>query len=173
VTAPNLSTIADAKRMIDDLIDRGGFVEYNKKQYAVVMDWYLHGEPDVARVQRACNCTRDQLRDPELAEAFAGFVVAYSPVQGGMTLIDPTGDLPLDHGLHVCLGDVRAQQQSKTQNQRRLPTWKQMGAQAMSQHEPDIARVCWQIEGEISSTGFASNTSVAEFMKLCRLRGFE
>src|SRR5437870_1873477 len=83
----SVALVLKAKDVIDFLIGRDGFWEGPKAAFAHQMGWFKRdGSPDRHLVEEICNLTRDQEREPPyVREQLAGFVVAYSPNQGGMT----------------------------------------------------------------------------------------
>lgn len=167
-----------AQEAIEFLMDRGGFFPYSKNQFALVMGerfgraWLMMDDgPDRRLVEDVCNLTRDQFQDPMVELVLGGYVVSYSPSQGGMTLVDPTGEQPLDHLVHMLTGDLQRDQAIRTQLRRRLPTWKTAGANAAKNDDNELARLCWQIESEIDGTGHVSETLQAQWFQMMRVRG--
>jgi hypothetical protein len=172
----SVRTLLDAEKARDFLIDRGGFWAGTKAQFAFAMDWVTReNDPDRRRVEEVCNLTRDQEHlAPHVQETIGGFVIAYSPSQGGMVLIDPAGDdMPVEHYMHILAGDIARQQQHKTENRRRLPTWKKAGQAAANSGDHELARLCWQAEHEIDKTGFTSDTLHSDYFKVLIARGFK
>jgi hypothetical protein len=176
----NHHTLFFAQKAIECLIDHGGFVADSKAQFALRMGWTTRGtggvdEPDRRMVENICNLTRDTAYDPTewpaAAEALAGYVIAYSPSIGGMTLIDPKGDLTLDHLTHILLGDLQKQKATKTINKRRLPSWKAAGDNAAAGGDLDMARLFWQAENEIKQTGFVSDQVIGQIFSTADSRG--
>jgi hypothetical protein len=172
--AAQLNTCHFAMQAIEKLMDSGGFISDTKAQFALRMGWTIPNggkdEPDRRRVENICNLTRDQHEWPEIADMLGGYVIAYAPNQGGMSLIDPTGDMPLDHLTHILLGDLQKQQGIKTINRRRLPTWKTAGESAAAQGDNEMARLFWQAEGEINKAGFVSDSVIGDIFKAARVR---
>lgn len=154
-------------------MSRGGFYEGSKNNFAFVMEWVDRaGKADRARVEGMCNLTRDQDQWDWVKSSLSGFRVSYAPSQGGMTLIDPEGELPLDHMYHVLAGDLQRQQSARTTNLRRIPTWKEVGQRAAAAGDMDLARLWWQGENEIETTGFVSGTVSGKIMQALAARGF-
>jgi hypothetical protein len=176
LTAPkalNLTVLQKAIDAIEYLMQHGGFTDCTKAQFALKMGWVLrlrNDEPDRRLVEDVCNLTRDQDQYPVAAETLGGYVISYAPSRGGMLLIDPTGEQPLHHQLHMLTGDLQKQQMIKTMNRRRLPTWKAAGEAASNTDDRELARLLWQAENEISSTGFVSDSLIAQFFQAMRTR---
>lgn len=173
--SPSLSKLGDALLAIDYLMAQGGFVECSKAEFAWTMGWTLgtgrDEKPDRRRVEDVCNLTRDQELFPEYGAALGGFVIAYAPSQGGMSLVDPTGEIPLHHLVHILLGDMQKQQAAKTINRRRQPTWRTAGDSATVNGDVELARLFYQAENEIATTGFVSDSVVGSCFKVARSRG--
>jgi hypothetical protein len=168
--------VLKARDAIDFLIDRDGFWEGPKADFAKEMGWLKrNGYPDRHLVEEVCNLTRDQERKPKyVRDQLAGFVVAYSPSQGGMTLIDPeSGEMPLQHYVHILVGDMQRQRQHMTENRRRLPTWKTAGKVAANGNDQELARLCWQAENEIDKSGFVDESTISDMFKVFRSRGLD
>lgn len=175
--APNLTLLADAQDAIDYFIDHNHFYPGSKEQFALRMGWTTgqgRGEkPDRRRVERVCNLTRDQEDFPEYESTLCGFVIAYSPSQGGMCLIDPTGDHFSDvEFLHVLVGDAQRQQAAKTVARRRIPMWKTVGDGFAALGELELARLFWQGEREISAEGFVSDSLTNDLFQTLRAHGY-
>jgi hypothetical protein len=170
----SMALVLKAKDTIDFLMARDGFWEGSKAAFAEEMGWFRRdGAPDREMVEAVCNLTRDQDQQPQYAQdQLAGFIVAYSPSQGGMTLLDPeSGEMPLQHYVHILAGDMQRQRQHMTENRRRLPTWKTAGRIAANGKDQDLARLCWQAENEIDRSGFVDDHTVSEMFKVFRTRG--
>lgn len=169
-----LTTCHFAIQAVERLMESGGFLPDTKAQFALRMGWVLprdgKDEPDRRRVENICNLTRDQHEWPEIADQLGGYVIAYSPNQGGMLLVDPTGEQPLDHLTQMLMGDLQKQQGIKTINRRRLPTWKTAGDAASALGDNEMARLFWQAEGEINKTGFVSDSVIGDIFKAARVR---
>lgn len=169
-----LQTVLDAERAIHFLIDRGNFWSGTKEQFAFAMEWVkADGSADRRRVENVCNLTRDQddLSD-WIGKTLGGFLIAYAPSDGGMTLVDPSAsEMPLDHFVHVLAGDVQRQKQHKTENRRRIPTWTKAGQAAMNGGDAELARLCWQAENEVNSAGFVSDTTAGQLFSCFVSRG--
>ena len=167
----NLSIYQRAEEALEYLIECSGHTELSKREFAGVMaarhgrPWLLkNGNPNRALVEQVMNATRDQDVDPLAREMFGGLVVAYAPNTGGLTLVDPNGEMALPHQLHMLAGDVSIQQKAKTTLRRRLPTWKAAAFAAMSAGDFDLGRLLSQIENEIDTNGVASDTLIARYL---------
>jgi hypothetical protein len=124
-------------------------------------------------VEEVCTLTRDQADDPELRGMFGGYVICYAHNQGGLYLSDLDGDLPPEYMHHKIWGDLQRQQQTRTENQRRLSMWQASGVQAANHGEQGLARLFWQGEHDIRTTGFVSGTVLGDLMKAFASRGIE
>lgn len=173
--SPRFQTLVDAKEAISFLMDNGAYWSGTKKQFAFALDWRMPNgkDADVRKVQDVCTLTRDQGELPEwMQEELAGYIIAYAPSQGGMVLIDPaSSDMPLHHYVHILYGDLARQQQHKTENRRRLPTWEAAAKIAFQSGDQDLARLCAQAEDQINRTGFVIDSTVQEFFKVVTSRG--
>lgn len=175
--APNLHLLGKALKAVDYLIDHDLFVEGNKKQFALKMGWVKEGgkngvdQPNERLVEDVCNLTRDQHLFPEYREALSGMVIAYRPNQGGFVLVDPDGATDSRMLIHVLLGDMQRQQSIKTMNSRRIPTWRAVGDSFSKNDDLEMARLMWQAENEIQSSGFVSGTLVGQIYKTAGARG--
>ena len=140
------------------------------------MNWYQPDgkSADVRRVQDVCKHTRDQENLPGwMQDELAGMVIAYAPIKGGMTLIDPSdgSNLDLHHYVHLLAGDLTRQQQHRTENRgvwrcgRRLPPLFSAGYQR-------LAKLSAQAEDQIKQNGEVSESTTEEFMKELALLGF-
>jgi hypothetical protein len=149
---------------------KGEFCEALAKRYGNV--WRkIDGSLNKALLNDVMNLTRDQALDPTAAALLAGFVVAYSPNVGGITLLDPTGEMPLPHLLHMLSGDMQRQQAEKTVMRRRVPSWGAAAKSALAGGDHDLGLLLGQMQNEIASSGFVSDSLVAEYIKALRKRG--
>lgn len=173
-------TLYFAQKAIDALMEHGGFIADSKAQFALRMGWVKPGvggvdEPDRRLVEDVCNLTRDLAHDPqawpEAADLLAGYVIAYAPNSGGMTLIDPDGDQPLHHLTHILLGDLQKQQQIKTINRRRLPSWSAAAQNAFNAGDFDLARLFSQSEDQIKRIGFVEDQTINAIFQVADSRG--
>ncbi len=174
IPRPSDGRIKDALDAIDYLMDRGGFSDLTKEQMAVALDWYDQFErtkPNRRRVEQVCNLTRDQHNWEYVSEILGGMVVAYSPSDGGMTLIQPDGERPLTHMLHVLRGDLHKAQSCMTMNRRREATWYACGCKCVAQGDADLAKLFFQAQGEIHANGFVSETTSRDLFVGLRTRG--
>lgn len=173
---PSDGLVRAAQKAIEYLIDHDGFVECTKQQFGLIMGWHFRdGNRDKGNeryVQDVCNVTRDQDKWPEVAEALGGYVVSYAPNKGGLSLVDPTGELPLEHLVHILVGDIQKQQGIKTTNRRRLPTWKALGSSAFNAGDQELSRLAFQAEQDIDSTGFVGESLVVALHKVVASRGY-
>lgn len=173
-----LNLYTRAQEVVEYLMEHNGYTTMSKRELAEEMadrfgrPWRNRaGDPDRKLLSDICALTKDQDRNPTASALFCGMVVDYSPTLGGMVLIDPTGAMALPHQLHMLAGDVQAQQRTKTMNRRRLQVWKAVALAGFSSGDFDLGRVCSQIENEINTTGFVSDTLVVEYLALIRDRG--
>lgn len=179
MSANKVALYERAREAIDYLMGENGHTTLTKSDFAVVMATrhgrvWLKGDGTGNRrlVEDVCNLTRDQADDEYASAICCGFVVSYAPNLGGMTLLDPSGEMALDHMLHMLSGDIQVQQKAKTTNRRRVSYWNAAGHQAFNSDEHELGRVAFQIEREIDATGMASDSLVAEFLRLISDRGF-
>lgn len=163
---------------IEMLMEHDGHTTLTKYEFCEVLAhrygnvWRkMDKTPNRRLVEDVCNLTRDQALDPVAAELFAGYVVAYAPNLGGMTLLDPNGEMRLDHLLHLLHGDMQRQQAEKTVIRRRIPSWEAASRSAIKSGDIDLGLLLSQMQNEISSNGFVSDSLVAEFLKLVHQRG--
>ncbi len=162
-----------AQEAIDFLMECDGRTQLSKQDFAVVMSqrhgraWLKsNGDGDRQLVSDICNLTRDQGIDLVAERKFQGYVIAYSPSIGGMVLFDPSGELSFESMLFMLAGDMQRQSATATINRRRVSYWNAAGHQAINAGEADLGRLCFQIEREIESTGFAADSLVADFLSL-------
>ena len=162
-----------AVKAVEFLIERGGFYEGNKNDFALEMGWTTRDDkPNRKVVEDICTLTREQSRNPGLAELLGGFVVSYAPSRGGLTLWDPLSqDEPLEHFIHLFIGDMQRQKQHETENRRRMPSWRLAGDIATRSGDAELSRLLHQAEGEIDSTGFVSDHTQGSLMKTFASRG--
>jgi hypothetical protein len=169
------STYADASRAVEVLIDNGNFLPDTKEQFALRMEWLRPRGVgaidfgDARRVDNVCTLLRDLAAED--SAVFGGMTIAYSSNIGGMNLIDPDSP-PTPLGLsHVLAGDLQRQQVIKTTNRRRIPTWRQCGQAWASVGDHDMARLFWNGENEIKSTGFVTELTHVEICRALQARG--
>jgi len=178
-TGPDrLALYQRAQEAIEFLIECNGHTTLTKDAFATTMasrygrKWLrMDGRGNRRMVEEVMNLTRDQDIDQVAASLLGGFVVAYAPNLGGMTLIDPTGEVTLDHQLHMLSGDLQRQQATKTINRRRIAYWKAAGECAMRAGDFKLGRLLSQVENEVNATGFVSDNLVAEYMAALGARG--
>jgi len=168
----SLDMLNRAQDAIAYLMENGNFAAVTKSQFALVLGWVKpgtngHDLPHTRWVDEACNATRD------MPEFFAGFVIAYSSIQGGMVLVDPDGELSIHGMLKLISGDMHKQHMCQTVNRRRLPTWNSLGRQLSGQGDVDGSRLAFQAENEIDQNGFVSQSTWGNFVKHARARGLE
>jgi hypothetical protein len=173
-------TLLFAQKAIDVLMDHGGYVSDTKAQFALRMGWVKAGvgridEPDRQLVEDVCTLTRELAASPDswpaAADLLAGYVIAYSPNAGGMTLIDPTGDDPLHHLTHILLGDLQKQKGMKTTNRRRLPMWEAAADNALANGDTELGRLLDRAAQEIKKTGFVEDQTVNGIYSVADSRG--
>lgn len=169
-----------AQEAIEYLMECQGHTLLNKRAFAEEMadrygrGWITSGgNADKRLVEDVCNLTRDQDQDPTAQGLFGGYVISYAPNSGGMVLIDPSGEMALNHQLHFLAGDVQMQQKSKTVMRRRISNFRAAGRSAMSGGDYDLVRILSQAENEIDRSGFISDTLVVELLKAFADRGIE
>jgi len=163
-----------AEEVIGYLFENNCATDLSKNEFAIALaaryghrTWLLgDGTGNGKLVTEVCALTRDQALDPSAADICAGFQVTYSPNLGGMVLVDPTGEMSIEASLHILKGDLQRQQVTKTVNRRRVSNWNAVGHQALSSGLPDLARIAFQIEREIDSSGVCSDSLVDEFERL-------
>lgn len=162
-----------AAKAVEFIIERGGFYPGNKNDFAIEMGWTTRdGKPNRKVVEDVCTLTREQQNNPSVAELLGGFVISYAPSRGGMTLWDPLSeDEPLDHYVHLFVGDLQRQKQHETENRRRVPAWRTAGDICARGGDKELGRLCYQAEGEINSTGFVSDHTMGQLMKTFAARG--
>lgn len=171
-----VSLLPFAQAAVQELISCNSFFNGTKNEFALRMGWVKPNgaidEPDRRRVEDVCNLTRDQDDLPSfVAEALGGFVITYAPNQGGMLLIDPSGDMPFQHLAHMLFGDLQKQQNIKTINRRRQPDWKKAGNAAMNSGDGEMAQLFWVAADQIDRTGFVSDSTLANIFKTAHVRG--
>lgn len=170
---PKLEVYDRAEEAINYLISQNCFTNLSKREFATVLAviygrrWLMgDGTGNARLVSDICNLTRDQADDPYAAEKFGGLVVTYAPNLGGMALFDPSGKMDFTANIHMLKGDLARQQHAKTTNRRRVVNWNTVGHQALSNGLSDLARIAFQIEREIDSSGVCSDSLVDEFRRL-------
>ncbi|MGH8872583.1 MAG: hypothetical protein ACRDWS_11460 [Acidimicrobiia bacterium] len=122
-------------------------------------------KPDRLRVERACNLTRDQDTFPEeygIQDTLGGYVVAYAPNTGGMTLLGEGVDIDGRMYVHVLTGDLQKQQAMKTMNRRRLPMWRKVGEAFAANGDIEMSRLFFQAEDQIEREGAVDDPTVAK-----------
>jgi hypothetical protein len=160
-----------AQAAIEFLIGQNEFWPGTKNDFAAAMEWLTRdGKPDRHLVEEVCSLTRDQ-ESLGLTEFFGGFVISYAPSRGGMVLWTDE-EAPLDHYVHMFAGDMQRERQHRTENRRRLPYWHKAGDVASNMGDTEVARLCYQAENEINSTGFVSEHIGAQLMRVLASRGF-
>lgn len=169
-----------ATEAIEFLMENDGYSPLTKAEFAGALAgrfgrvWLrADGTPNRRLVEDVANLTRDQHGDIEAEIACAGYIVSYSPVKGGMTLVGLDGNMDLPHLLKMQAGDVLRQQNAKTINRRRVAIWKEASRAAHRAGDFDLAACLSQIENEIDTTGFVSDSKSNEFLQLLRVRGIE
>jgi len=161
-----------ALELIEFLMDRDGFYEGTASGLATEIGWVdaFTRKPDRRLVNDCCTLTKEQEHNPELRAVLCGCVVAYRPNKGGFVLIDPTGDSQVRQWLALFKGDMQRQQQHRTENRRRVPTWQALGDQMANNGDLEFATLCWQIKAEIEKTGDYSDGLISRFWQLVRTR---
>lgn len=175
--SPRFGTHQAAVKAIEFLIQQESFYPGTKRQFAFAMNWYQPDgkSADVRRVQDVCKHTRDQENLPGwMQDELAGMVIAYAPIKGGMTLIDPSdgSNLDLHHYVHLLAGDLTRQQQHRTENRGRLAMWSALTTAAFSAGYQRLAKLSAQAEDQIKQNGEVSESTTEEFMKELALLGF-
>lgn len=172
---PRHQALLDAKQAIGFLIDRGNYWEGTKQQFAFALDWRMPNgkDADVRRVQTMCTLTRDQSDlDPWMQEQLAGMIIAYSPTDGGMVLIDPDSpEMPLRHHIEIIRGDLVRHRVHKTENRRRIPTLNAAAKIAFEGGDFELAQVLAKAEDQVDRTGTYTETIEKEFFKIVKARG--
>lgn len=174
-----LSLYERTRELIEYLVENDGHVAVTKEDLAVLLSerfntrqWLtLEGRGDRRLVEQVCNLTRDQHEDPVTGSICAGFVAAYSPNAGGLTLVDESGDMPPHMALHMLQGDLSQQQKSKTVWRRRLPYWAAAAKQAALNGDSELSRVLWRIHDKIQETGFTPDDLIGEYADALVKRG--
>lgn len=175
-----LSLYERARELIEYLVENDGHVACTKQDLAVLLSqrfntlqWLtLDGRGDRRLVETVCNLTRDQADDPVTQSICAGYVAAYAPNAGGLTLVDESGEMPPHMALHMLQGDLNRQLAAKTTWRRRLPYWKAAAKQAALSSDADLARILWRIHDKIEETGFSTDDLVREYADALVSRGF-
>lgn len=179
--SPNrLELYQRTQEAIEYLMELGGHSESTKSEFSYLLGvrhgkvWLRgDGTGNVRLLQEVAALTKDQDVDPYAKEICAGYVINYAPNFGGITLTDPDGEMTMEHSLHMLAGDLLRQQNAKTIMRRRVQVWNAAGHLALKTGETDIGRVTFQIEREIESSGFVSESLVVEFLRLIRKLGIE
>jgi hypothetical protein len=159
-----------AETAIALLIDNGNFIPATKEQFALMAGFIQPGPNghDIAQrqwVEDVCNATRDH------PQHFGGFVICYSPSDGGMVLIDPDGSMSMWAMIKLINGDMRTQHACQTMMRRRLPTWNAFGRQLAQQGDVDGSRLAFQAEGELDQHGIVTETTWIALAKHLLARG--
>jgi hypothetical protein len=169
-----------AKQAIGLLMECNGHTELTKTEFAGVLAerhggaWMTaKGLPNRRLVDEVCALSKDQfLPDKKhVHDELAGYVIAYSPTIGGMTLIDATGEMALDHMLHLLAGDLLRQRNIVTMMRRRADVWHALAKQALAHGDIDLGLLAGQIENEINRTGYVGEGLAQEFIELVEVRG--
>lgn len=172
---PSLQLIRDARIAVEYLIDQGGFTACSKNEFALKMGWTVgtgrDERPDRRRVEDICNLTRDQEQWPE-ASVLGGYVIAYAPSQGGMTLVGDDVDIDARMYVHLLVGDLQKQEASKTVNRRRRPMWQKVGEAFAAHGEVALARLFFQAEDQIKTQGVVNSDLVGEVYKTLIANGY-
>ncbi len=173
----NYDTLRRAQEAIDYIIacgeEGGTFLDMTRDQFAKELGWVdSRGNPQRKLVEDAFTCTRTQHLYPEAQGLLGGYTISYAPNRGGIALFDPDGKRSTRRLVNAVKGDIQMQQKIKTTNARRIPTWNVLGTQAANEGDMDFGRICWQIEHEIKTTGFVSDTLISEFFQALRVGGW-
>lgn len=161
------------------LIEEDGFVDCTKNEFAELMyertrrpQWLKKdGSPNRSLVEDVCNLTRDQDAWPEVATELSGYRVVYAPSKGGMVLIGADGEMKLEHLVRMLWGDARRQQEAKTVGRRRVSSWRTAAQMASRSGDLDLGLLMAQMENEVNTTGFVSDSLYTEFEAALRKRG--
>ena len=108
---------------------------------------------------------------PELANELGGMVIAYSPQSGGITLVDPDGDLSDEMFAHVLSGDLLQGQNIKTILRRRLPVWDAAATAFGKRGDYELSKLFAQGFNEIEMNGSITDTTYGRLWKSMRSRG--
>ena len=167
-----------ATEAIEYLMEQNCFFEGSKQDFAMLMaerygtSWLkADGKPDRRLVEDVCNLTRDQEGDAVAQATLAGYMIGYADNHGGLVLLDPSGEQPYHHQLLWLNGDNLRQRCHKTENRRRASVWKAARDAAFREGDLDVGLLIGQIEREIETTGFLSDSLSAEYERLLRERG--
>lgn len=159
-----------AKEAISFLMECNGHTPLTQGEFATALQHRFGNAWSRQLLKDVMTLTRDQDIDEEAREELGGYVISYAPNFGGLTLLDPTGEMPLDSLLHMLSGDIQRQQVTKTVNRRRLNSWRAAAQNAMRSGDFDLGAVLNKIENEIERTGFASDSLVDDFLKVLSAR---
>lgn len=169
---PSLQAIQRAKDAIEVLIDCHYIWPGTKEQFAIKMGWFDKDlNPNREMVAEVCNMTRDQDEWPEVKAELGGMRIAYAPSEGGMVLMDLSGDMPLTHQVHFLIGDAQRQQQHKTENRRRLPSWEAAGNSAVMMQDRELAQLFFNGKNEIERSGFITDLTAQKLFQALAARG--
>ena len=171
---PSIQQIQRANQAIETLIDCHYKWNGTKEQFAIKMGWYEGPDhhPSRRMVEEACTITRDQNDWPDIRADLGGLIIAYAPEEGGMILIDWSGDMPLEHQVHFLIGDAQRQQQHKTENRRRIPTWEAAGNAAVMMNDPELAQLFFAGKNEVERSGFITDLTSRKLFQAIAARGW-
>lgn len=170
---PSLQAIQRAKQAVETLIDCRYKWNGTKEQFAIKMGWYDSDlRPSRRMVEEACNISRSQADWPDVRAELGGLVIAYAPNEGGMILMDWSGEMPLEHQVHFLVGDAQRQQQHKTENRRRLPAWEAAGNSAVMMNDRELSQLFFSGKNEVERTGFISDLTHQRLMQALASRGW-
>lgn len=166
------TVLAHAVLAVERLVDEGSYVADTKVQFAARMGWYdANDKPNASLVHQVCALTKDQFHLKGAEDLLGGMVIAYSAQIGGITLIDPDGDLSVAMLVHIVTGDLQQQQNFKTINRRRVPTWRQASVSLGKQGFGQLSRLFAQAENEVDSLGVVSDSIAGKIWKTVREMG--
>lgn len=173
---PTLTDLSDARVAIEYLIAHDSFVACSKEEFALILGWTKgvgrEEKPDRLRVERVCNLTRDQDSYPEeYTSALGGYVIAYAPSSGGMTLLGDGVEIDGRMYVHLLTGDLQKQQSSKTINRRRLPTWRKVGEAFAASGDVELSRLFFQAEDQIDRSGVVDDSTVGRIFSTLVAQG--
>lgn len=171
--------IRRAEQVIEVLMENNGFTPLTKSDFAGVMAqrfgsaWLQNGKPNRRLVDQVAGLSKDQFLpgNEGVHGRLRGFVIAYSPSIGGMTLIDETGEMSLAHMLHITAGDLLRQKNVITVHRRRLDVWNAIAKSAIANGDVDLGLLAGQIQREIEMTGFVSEAIASEFLQAVEAKG--
>jgi hypothetical protein len=168
------SEVTAALSAVEKITEYDGLYPNSKREFAIEMGWRTSkGRPDVKKVERVCNLTRDQGEAPDhVRELLAGAVIAYAPTRGGMTCWIPTAQAHPQHWVHSFEGDLQRQQQYRTENRRRLEDWRAFADAAWLEKDEELLRLVIEARHETDRSGFVSETTNGNLFKCFRSRGW-